>query len=54
MGIRKGERGLVVVYIIQLGPETIFLCCGVTGTNEMQIESRRGKKMMCYTVIGTP
>lgn len=38
------------VYIVQLGPGTIFC----TGTNEMQIESKRGKKMMGYTVIGTP
>ena len=38
----------------KLGPGTVFLYGGVTGTNEMQIESNKGKKMMGDTVIGTP
>lgn len=54
MEIRRGEKGLVGVYIVQLWPWDNFLYCGVTGTNEMQIESKKGKKVMGYTVIGTP
>lgn len=42
MEIRKCEKGLVGVYIVQLVPEAVFfLFYGVTGTNEMQIESKK-------------
>lgn len=44
----------MVVYILVVGPAAHFLCCGVAGTSEMQMESKRGENMMCYTVIGTP
>lgn len=54
MEIRKGEKGHMWVCILYSWPQDDFLYCGVTGTNEMQIESKKGKKMMGYTVIGTP
>lgn len=51
MQIRKGETRQE--YIVHQ-PWDKFLYRGVTGTNGRQIESKKGKKMMGSTVIGTP
>ncbi len=42
------------VYCTTLPWDYFYLYCGVAGTNEVQMESEKGKKMMGSAVIGTP